>query len=378
MSTFRTATAGVLALGIALATAGCAPAPSPAPSVEPVAIEPTVTPSPEPVPDAPQPTIGVTCAELLSTATIAANMPPGVALADMARAELAGASGVGIPTSAFVRAMGGLACEWNNGQPYDGSGTNPAYLGVRVLVLPDARAHFDRFERIYGSSPYCASAVVPLYCTRDAMIGTAWLSAEIIGSASDSAAGVIGDEIIAALSTAGPGASPWTPPAGTIPLSADCDAILPVTPVGSLLGVGVPLLNQGSDGGGGGRNLNLSAREESGSADCYYTYEGSMAGVASIQTLPAGAWAWREARPLITEPAAPARVEIALLGEGDEAWVRCTTDGHTCLLDLVVGENWIQLQVWDTQVVSEAARVTVDPRAGILRLGEAVLGELRG
>lgn len=44
----------------------------------------------------------------------------------------------------------------------------------------------------------------------------------------------------------------------------------------------------------------------------------------------------------------------------------------------MVGGNWIQLQAWDTEAESDAARVTVDPRAGILRLGEAVLGELRG
>lgn len=380
MSTFRTATAGVLALGIALATAGCAPAPSPAPSVEPVAIEPTVTPSPEPVPDAPQPTIGVTCAELLSTATIAATMPAGVAPIDPSVSRLAGLplNAYGIFDAVYVRASGGLACEWSNGQPQV---IGDEYVGVRVLVLPDAAAAFSRFSRELS---HC-SEVVPVTCSFDALAGgTNWVWTQVYRANSAAAGAQIGDEIVTAVAAAGPRAPAWSPPAGTIALPpADCDAILPATPVGILLGVGVPLYQGGStDGVGrfaeGGWYLPAAAFERAGAARCYYGDGVSMAFPATMEVLPAGAWAWREIRPLITEPA-PARVEIALLGEGDEAWVRCTTDGdgRNCVLDLVAGENWIRLEVWDTEL-SGASRVTVDPRAGILRLGEAVLGELQG
>jgi hypothetical protein len=381
MNTSRAALAAIIALGALLGTTACAGAsPSPAATAESGVADPAMTPAAEPTAGAPQPIIDLACDELLATATVAATMPASVVPAVMARAELGGSRGNGIPTSSYVRSLGGLACEWNNGQAYNSSaGSNPDYLGIRVLVLPDAVSQWERFETYYSSTDalglYCAGMIEPLYCTHEELVGTNWVSAEIIGAGNAPAAEAIANEVLTAVSTAGPGGASWMPPADTIALSPDCEATLPVTPVGLLLGVGVPLVAQGP---AGGWSLGAGARENASAAGCIYTFEGSMAGVGSIDTLPAGAWAWREVRPLISTPAAPERVEIALLGDGDEAWVRCTADGHSCFLDLVVGGNWVQLQAWDTEGESDAARVTVEPRAGILRLGEAVLGELRG
>jgi hypothetical protein len=376
LNTSRVA-AAILALGLVIATSACATGgPGPAPTAGPGI---TGTATSEAVAEGPQPRVGIACDDVLSSATIAATMPGGVVPADMSVAELTARHGSGIPTGIFVRALGGLACEWNNGQPYSSFvGSNPAYLGIRVLVLPDAESQWTRFASYYGDAGtlYCANSLVPLYCSHDELIGTTWVSAEIIGAGSAPAAEAIANEIVAAVNAAGPGGSGWMPPASTLPLSPDCEEILPVTPVGLILGVGVPLVAQGPDGGGW--SLGAGARENLGSLGCHYTYEMSMAGVASIEAVPAGAWAWREVRPLITAPETPARAEIGFLGTGDEAWVRCTSDGHECILDLIVGGNWLQLEVWDTDVESESARVTADPRAGILRLGEAVLGELRG
>lgn len=381
MDTSRAALAAVLVLGTLLGTTACAGgAPTPAATAESGATGPTATPTPAAGADGPRPILDLTCEELLATATVAATMPASVVPAVMALAELGVERGNGIPTSAYVRSLGGLACEWNNGEAYNSSaGSNPAYLGIRVLVLPDAVSQWERFETYYSSSGvlglYCAELIEPLYCTHEELVGTTWVSAEIIGAGNAPATEAIANEILTAVSTAGPGGAAWMPPADTIPLSANCEDTLPVTPVGLLLGVGVPLVAQGP---GGGWSLGAGARENTGAALCIYTFEMSMAGVGSIETLPAGAWAWQEVRPLITTPAVPERVDIALLGDGDEAWVRCSADGHLCFLDLVVGGNWVQLQAWDNEGESEAARVTVAPRAGILRLGEAVLGELRG
>ena len=64
-------------------------------------------------------------------------------------------------------------------------------------------------------------------------------------------------------------------------------------------------------------------------------------GIGFLSTLPAGAWAWAEASEFLDSPA-PEALEVTGLPASDEAWLRCSPDDSTCVVDLILGGNWIQ------------------------------------
>jgi len=123
--------------------------------------------------------------------------------------------------------------------------------------------------------------------------------------------------------------------------------------------------------GGGGWSLEAGARENWGGPHCYWAFLDSDAGVGSLATLPGGAWAWDEARTFLTLPSVPEAVTIAGLSADDEAWLRCAPGDAYCLIDLVIGGNWVEAYVWP-----DDAGFSIDRRAGALAIGEAIVASL--
>jgi hypothetical protein len=312
--------------------------------------------------------LDLACAELASSGTIAGAVSAAVSSVDPAKTTM---DAYPVLADTYpIRSLGGLACEWNNGQPQSGTtGLNPAYVGVRVLVLPNANSQWDRYVAYYGPTivgDYCAASSVPLFCTTDALVGSNWVDVRIVGASSSAGASALGAEVVSAVTSAGPGAAVWTPPAGTTTLPADCPGVVADATVQSALGLAVPVQ---ASSGGGGWSIESGARENWGGPHCYWGFLDADDGVGSLATLPGGAWAWAEARTFITLPAVPEAVSIAGLAAGDEAWLRCSAGDTYCVIDLVIGGNWVEAYIWP-------GTSTPDHRAGALAVGEAIVASI--
>jgi hypothetical protein len=124
--------------------------------------------------------------------------------------------------------------------------------------------------------------------------------------------------------------------------------------------------------GGGGWSLEAGATKNWGGPQCYWAFLGSDSGVGALATLPGGAWAWAEARSFLSFPEAPTAVTIAGLASGDEAWLRCAGSDAFCVIDLVIGGNWVQAYIWPGSGTGPA----IDRRAGAIAVGTAIVAKL--
>ena len=188
-TTFRRTAVALSAATLLLARVGCTPS-GPVAGPTPLPASASATPTPAATADvsAPAPVIGASCTDLVSTSTLStafgsvSPMNPAQAMMDAYPA---------IADVYSVRSLGGLACEWNNGQPQsDATGTNPAYVGLRVQALPNGESQFARYTDYYGTDGaghYCATSSAPLYCSINELVGSAWVEIVSYGASSSNA-----------------------------------------------------------------------------------------------------------------------------------------------------------------------------------------------
>ncbi|MEQ1737250.1 MAG: hypothetical protein ABL886_12700, partial [Rhodoglobus sp.] len=346
-SVHRSALTLITAMALAVMLSACTP-PDPAPTAGP-GPDGSPTPTESAIPAvalAPEPVIGATCSEILSAASVAAAFPDALAVADPAQSTLAAAPAI-VPAY-VVRSLGGIACEWNNGETYSSSrGSNPDYSGVRVLVLPDATTQWDRYVAYYGSGGlglYCGEAFppYPLGCHGNDLVGSYWVETTISDATSAAAAATLHAAILAAVGSAGPGADAWTAPADTLPLPADCEGVVAVGTVQSALGVTTTVvINHAA----GGWSLRAGADVNANSITCFWSYWDADAGVGGVRVLAAGVWAFTEVFPALAIPVSPEPLTLTGLNASDEAWIRCAPGNAECTVDLVIGGNWIEFDV---------------------------------
>jgi len=371
----RSAASLLLAAAIAATLVACAP-PAPTPSVSPpLAASPAPTPTASASAAAalsPQPIIDLTCAELLADSAVAAQFAVPVVPADAAISMMT-ASRYGMASAYFVRSLGGLACEWNNGESYSSyRGYNPAYVGYRVVVLPDAASQWAKYLRYYGpehGGHYCGSLLSGvLSCSSNDLAGDLWVEIETYGVTSDAAATALRTSVIDGVSAAAPVAQVWEPPAGTLPLPTDCEGLVPFSTVASALGTSASLF---ADSASGGWSLMAGATENAGVGGCLWG-SADWEAPGGIRSLAGGAWAWNEARPALTTPGSPEALTIAGLEAGDQAWIRCAPTNTECVVDLVIGGNWIEFHLWPGSFPGAA-----DLRATATAIAEGVVATLR-
>jgi len=370
----------VLTLGPVLAS--CT-ADTPGPSSTPVA---TVLPSstPTPVVDAPTPRLAAGCADLASVESLApvlsepveARDPAAVALASMAQ----------MPYQYPVRSLGGLACEWSNGQtPVTDIGAASGYIGARVSVLPDAEDQWKVFAGTYlvtnDEQLYCTNAA-PVLCSLDALVNGNWVEATMTGFVVDAslpdeqvrdASRTFFDPILDAISAAGSPTAPWTPSADTLTLPADCDGFITPAQVQAVLGTDEPLR---TGTGGGGWSQYAAAFTDTGSLPCSWLVGNGDLDVGTLRWLPGGKWAALDAVSLATVPSTAEVITVAGLEEGDQAFVRCIPGDEECWIDLIVGGNWIQVSV--SREYSGSPAITVDRRSAAVGIAETIVATIRG
>ncbi len=327
-----------------LVLTGCTP-PAPTPVASPTADSASPTPTPtEEVVSAPAPRIALTCDQL------AAALPLGTtfvsAVATRSRAQTEYGAHPSRPEEYVVRSAGGLVCEFSNGAPQSGvRGDNPAYAGVRVLVLPDPGAQWDRYVDYYGAAaagtPSCATYSGSSNCQLDALVANRWIDVAIDSAVTEAAGAALANAVAAAVTGAGAGAAVWSPPAGTLPLPDDCGAYISGASLQAITGVTVPVESIARYGGGW--SLWAGAEVIDGSPSCFLAYLDADAGIGTLKVLRGGEWAWAEAQPLVGSTA----ITVAGLGADDEAWIRCGAGDAWCVIDMVIGGTWVELYLWE-------------------------------
>jgi hypothetical protein len=328
-----------------LLLSGCTPG-TPTPTASPT-VEASSTPSPPPTVEpmsAPEPRIGLTCDELGAALPLATTFS--VPVSSVSRAATEYGAHPSMPEEYVVRSLGGLVCEFSNGEPQSVvRGTSSSYVGVRLLVLPDAVAGWERYVDLYDvvgtREVYCSAAGGGSSCTLNALAGTAWVDAEVVGAVTDAAATAVVDSMLAAVSDAGPGAEPWSPPADTIALPTECSEFIDAAGVMAATGLAGPFDVRGRDGGGW--SLRGAAITTDDSPKCMIAFEFADAGIGTISTLLGGQWAAAEAQAIV----GLTPLTVAGLGADDEAWLRCGPADAWCVIDLVLGGNWVEVYLWE-------------------------------
>ena len=334
----------VVAGATLLLLTGCAPsAPTPVASPTAESATPTPTPTVETV-SAPEPRLDLTCDQLAATLPLSATFATPVSSVSRARTEYG--AHPGRPEEYVVRSVGGLVCEFSNGQPQSRvRGGNPAYVGVRVLVLPEPGAQWDRYVDYYGidatGTPFCSTSSGSPSCQLDALVANRWVDVVLYGAVSEAAGSTLANAVATAVSSAGAGAAPWSPPSDTLALPDECGAYISGASLQAITGVTIPVAPVASVGGGW--SLWAGAEVIDDSPSCSLAFEGYEYGIGTLNVLRGGEWAWDEARTLVTSTP----VTVAGLGADDEAWLRCGPADAWCIVDLLLGGNWLELYLYE-------------------------------
>jgi hypothetical protein len=85
--------------------------------------------------------------------------------------------------------------------------------------------------------------------------------------------------------------------------------------------------------------------------------------------IPGGAWAWAEdkTQPLADAPLQP--LSLTGLGANDSASIRCASGSASCVVDLILGGDWIEATV-------PASSTAADKRAAATAVAQAIVTHL--
>jgi hypothetical protein len=358
-----------LAAGAALALlAGCSTtAPTPVASPTAASVAPSPTPTVEAV-SAPQPLIDLTCAELGAALPLDSTFATAVSEQNRANSEYQ--AWPSSPEAFLVRQLGGLVCEFSNGEPDSKiAGSSEAYVGVNIYVLPDAAeqwaGHVERSPDWAGAPVRCSSLAGGFFCVVDGFGSDRWVEVFVKGALTESAGTTLANAALALVTTAGSTDARWAPPSDTLALPDRCDAILAEAQVQAATGSTRPFqvvlvggLPWGLYGGAQAKDPTIKCAIGLGDEESY---------IGDITMQPGGEWAWAEAQTLVNST----RITIAGLGPDDEAWLRCGPAEEWCIVDLVLGHNWIEVYVQGYEVIG-----AFDHRAAVQALAVDVVGNI--
>ena len=224
-------------------------------------------------------------------------------------------------------------------------GSNPAYTGMRVLVLPEPGAQWDRYVDYYGATaagtPSCYTSTGRTACQLDVLVSNRWVDVALDGAVTEAAGAALANAVAAAVTGAGAGAAVWNPPADTLALPDACTAYISGATVQAITGLTVPI--EPVPRFGGGWSLWAGAEVIDGSPSCYFVFDGLETGIGTLDVLRGGEWAWAEAQTLVSSTP----VTIAGLGSDDEASIRCGAGDAWCIVDLLVGGCWLELYMYE-------------------------------
>jgi hypothetical protein len=363
------------------ALAGCAPATTTTPGATstPRSIGPkhhTPVPHVPPAIDttAPAARVNLPCTSLATQGPATLVQPAADAAGDLADASNL------IPSSDYIREAGGLDCLWTNG-PVDhsevGNVTVPPYLEITVQF--DAQHAWSLEGPAIGLDPSdpsdggeCDVDSGGSICQLDHLVGTGtWI--DILGRHSTGGGNALGplhDSVVAAVTAAGTPSGPTTPQAGTLTLGTQCTDFASTSAVQTALGTSAAIAASTPSQGSDDYSIiptEYAAQDTLKDHPCIFT--AGTATVAQVAWLPGGAWAWAEDKTQTLADAPLQTLHLTGLAGNDGAWVRCAAANASCIVDLTLGGDWIEVAV---PVTSTAA----NKRAAITALAQAVVTKL--
>ncbi|PJJ71493.1 hypothetical protein CLV46_1042 [Diaminobutyricimonas aerilata] len=359
-----------------LLLAGCATPASPVPSPSS-----TPTPSATPVDPVVEPAsvFDLECADLVTPEDIEslALWQPVTVASDEPLSTLPGGTG---PLAYGTQQLGGLHCEWNNGKDYyaDETGSpSELYAGVLVNALPHATAEWPKYLANYkqeASTANCHDIAATWRCEQNDLVGDVWLRVTVSGvtAGSETQASAAAAAVFARVTSA-IAASPRTPqadwmPADTIGLDGSCERFGQPAEITALLGLDTEMVWVRP---AGGWSLEASTWDMMRSAPCLIGAPHADYSVAVIDWLPAGEWAWRKAERTGTP------LSLSGMGEDDHARLECLDDGR-CIADMLVGRNWIRIEMFSPTDSLPEFRVADELPAATTALAQHIVTKLRG
>ena len=333
--------AGVV-LAVVLASAGCAPS---EPVNTPAPVEtPSASATPVAEPPEPTPLLDLTCSDLASTAAVAAAIDADIEEANPHEA-IRGA-GVDLPYTFAIEALGGIACQWSNGEFSNSTYTsNPDYRGVRISLLPTTAADAEGYG--YSTSGDVEESIRCdsdgyFTCEGGVFVNDKWwiaVEADGVDASNEADAKAHFFDVVSAAKTAVESAADlpaWTPPADTVAIGPECPDIIPNETVETTFDTDSAIGNSADIGYGDSYSIHAAARAQLDAKRCFWSTS-DAAVVGTALWIPAGAWAWTQSQ---TFPSVSDGLE-SLEVDGGEAWLACNDDAP-CVLDVVVGNNWIE------------------------------------
>jgi len=183
------------------------------------------------------------------------------------------------------------------------------------------------------------------------------------------------DGMTTVVTAATPTGSTWAP-AGTVPMPTECAGVITPAEVKGALGLPYDLMTSHGDGYATAATV---SQQQSGDS-CAWTsatddHDGYVGGLAFLR---GGAWAWSKAKQLTSALGTRQVLDLPGLTSKDQAWVRCDAAHTSCVADLVVGGNWLELTLaLSKQSVAGYGIPTVDRLAAITTLATDAVAVIR-
>ena len=345
---------------------GCAAEPAEAPDAppieEPAPSEPTVADDP-----APTPILDLSCADLLPGGVGAGLLTERLPPLEYSTAHLY--ENFPRPDGFATEQARGIYCSSSNGEPrvLDDM-VNPASVSIEARVIPNSAAQFAVYQQFApngtapGEAPISCSEGTPETCYLDFLVGEHWVSFSFWGVTPGAAATAMGrppqlEEIATAVSSivasAPQNEQPWAAPAGTVPLGTECEQFFTPARVASELGITDELYFGPYEDY---ESAERTGRELAPGLLCPW-HDDANRGVGGHSILHGGAWALQL---LESEGAYDGwdGLDVTAMTEEDSAIYSCTEYQGYCLANVLVGHNWIQLQVLTDANGLDAASAT--------------------
>jgi hypothetical protein len=362
-----------------LLLAGCAPADA-TPEPDPTDASPSTSAEPEPAalpgsrPDA---RTEATCADLATPASLDPLFAEALEPAPPTRtAEYIGAY---ISDEWFIRQSGGLACNWSSAESIASS---EGFFGqfVKVDLLPASDADWAPFSgaEASGTDRKFACYEYGGTCELNQLLPNGWwLRAIAFGLGDDGVANAaLAEPVFTGISGIAAGldepASPWSAPTPSVTLPAvsaagDCEALLTSAQVQAATGEGGTITSEWDSY----PSQLDAARSDLGVHDCRWTRDGFW-DVLQLIWLPGGAWAQADAKAAM-EAVTGSSVEAPAIAGVPAGSTAFYVHVDSAALDLVIGGNWVKLQL-----AAGADSGTPAVRADLLAAGAALAANFPG
>jgi len=366
----------------ALAITGCAPATTgPARSSTHGAAKHSPAPSAAPALDtaAPAPRLAIPCASLVPSAEITAYEGSVTLLqpSTIAAGDLSDSAGL-IPTADYLRQAGNIDCIWSAG-PVDHYAQDSTSVSqyIEITVQFDAASEWSANAPGYGidgdDGGECDVDAVGGQCLLDHLVGTGtWIevsSRKAQGNDPDQIQNIM-NSAVAAVTAAGTPAAPTTTQTGTLPLGTNCTDFATMASIQAAVGstgtVTASVLPSVPDDPTDIANWSASENQLA-ARPCAFT--SGAATQVQLAWLPGGAWAWAEDKTQSLADVPLQSLTLTGLRAPDTAAIRCATGNASCIVDLVLGGNWIEATVPTTSTAA-------DRRTAAIAVAQAIVTKL--